>query len=108
MLLGLYNAQGIQYHDAELQKKIKTIVVNEAQLTSDTNEREELEVWIRCTPRSEYIKFVVCRGKLVGALMIGDSELEEVAENLILNELDIQAMNISLLNPDLDLADYFD
>lgn len=36
------------------------------------------EVWVRLTPAVEYIKLVVCKNRVVGALLIGDTELEEV------------------------------
>eukprot|EP01039_Chlorochromonas_danica_P010846 gene10846-12056_t len=58
--------------------------------------------------RTEVVKLVLYRGRLVGALLIGSTELEEVMENLILNEIDLHALNVDLLNPDLDIADYFD
>ena len=47
-------------------------------------------------------------GKLVGALLIGDTDLEEVCENLILNGLDISGVGVDILNPEIDIADYFD
>lgn len=68
----------------------------------------ETEIWVRVTPQQEYIKLVVHRGKIVGALLIGDTDLEEVFENLILNALDVSGIGIGLLNPDIDIADYFD
>jgi hypothetical protein len=67
-----------------------------------------VEIWVRVTPGREYIKLTILRGKLVGALLIGDTELEEVFENLILNALDISGIGIGLLDPDIDIADYFD
>jgi NAD(P)H-nitrite reductase large subunit len=48
------------------------------------------------------------KGKVVGAMLIGDTGLEEVFENLILNMLDVSAIGIDLLDPSLDLEDYFD
>jgi hypothetical protein len=36
------------------------------------------EVWVRLTPGVEYVKLVVCKNRVVGALLIGDTELEEV------------------------------
>jgi hypothetical protein len=55
-----------------------------------------LEIWLRVTPGKEYIKLTVLRGKLVGALLIGDTEL------------DIGGIGIGLLDPDVDMSDYFD
>jgi hypothetical protein len=54
------------------------------------------------------VKLVVYRGKLVGALLMGDTGLEEVCENLILNGLDISGIGVGMLDPDIDIADFFD
>ena len=67
-----------------------------------------VEIWVRVTPSVEYVKLVVYNGKLVGALLIGDTDLEEVCENLILNGLDISGVGVDILNPEIDIADYFD
>lgn len=66
------------------------------------------EVLIRTTPNLEYIKYVLVDGKVVGAILIGETGLEETTENLILNELDVTAYGDDLLNPDIDIEDYFD
>ena len=68
----------------------------------------ELELWIRVTPNEEYVKLVVYRGRVIGALLIGDTDLEEVCENLILNQIDVSYLNIAMLDPEKDLEDYFD
>ena len=41
-------------------------------------------------------------------MLIGDTEMEETFENLILNQLDISRYGENLLNPDIDIDDYFD
>lgn len=66
------------------------------------------EVLIRTTPDLEYIKYVLVEGKVVGAILIGETGLEETTENLILNELDVTPYGDDLLNPDIDIEDYFD
>ncbi len=66
------------------------------------------EVLIRTTPNLEYIKYVLVDGKVVGAILIGETGLEETTENLILNELDVTPYGDDLLNPDIDIEDYFD
>lgn len=68
----------------------------------------DVEIWTRVTPGKEYVKVTVLGGRMVGALLIGDTGLEEVCENLIMNALDISAYGIHILNPDLDLEDFFD
>ena len=68
----------------------------------------DVEVWVRTTPGVEYVKITVLNGKVVGALLIGDTDLEEVMENLILNRLDVSRFGIDLLDPNIDIEDYFD
>lgn len=66
------------------------------------------EIMLRMTKGKEYIKLVISEGKLQGAILIGDTDLEEMCENLILNQLDISDLGEDLLNPDIDIEDYFD
>jgi small subunit ribosomal protein S18b len=54
------------------------------------------------------VKVIVYKGKVIGALLLGETDLEEVMENLILNELDVSNIGIDLLDPDVDIEDYFD
>ena len=54
----------------------------------------------------EYIKLVMKDGRLVGAVLIGETDLEETFENLILNRMDLSHLN--LLEPSVDLEDFFD
>ena len=56
----------------------------------------------------EYLKLVVQDGKLHGAVLIGETEMEETIENLILNQLDVSRFGENLLNPDVDIDDYLD
>ncbi len=72
------------------------------------NGLNELEIWIRITPNEEYVKVLVYKGKIVGALLIGDTDMEETMENLILNRMDVTNYGIALLDPDIDITDYFD
>ena len=56
----------------------------------------------------EYLKLIVKDWKLHGAVLIGDTNMEETFENLILNQLDVSRFGENLLNPDIDIDDYFD
>jgi pyridine nucleotide-disulfide oxidoreductase domain-containing protein 1 len=78
------------------------------QSVEDKEVRRDLEVWTRITPNEEYVKLIVHHGRVIGALLIGDTDLEEVCENLILNELDVRRYGMDLLDPDIDIEDYFD
>ncbi|XP_065355451.1 pyridine nucleotide-disulfide oxidoreductase domain-containing protein 1 [Calliphora vicina] len=66
------------------------------------------ELLIRSTPGHEYIKFVIQNGKLRGVILIGNTELAETCENLILNGIDLTPFGDDILNPDIDIEDYFD
>jgi hypothetical protein len=57
-------------------------------------------------PEGEYVKVILKHGRVIGAMLIGETDLEETFENLILSQLDVS--QIDLLNPALDLEDYFD
>ncbi|TGZ65015.1 hypothetical protein CRM22_006099 [Opisthorchis felineus] len=84
VLLGLYNGQGLD-------------------LTSP-----DCYLLMRVTPGREYVKCVMRAGRMQGALLIGETDLEETLENLIVNQLDLTHLEDSLLDPDIDLSDYFD
>lgn len=66
------------------------------------------EILLRMTKGNEYIKLILENGKMQGAVLIGDTDLEEMCENLILNQLDLSIYGEDLLNPDIDIEDYFD
>lgn len=69
---------------------------------------KDYEILFRMTKDVEYIKLVLQNDRLQGAVLIGDTELEEMCENLILNQIDLSAHKDSLLDPDIDIEDYFD
>ena len=81
MLLGRYNGQGLG---------------------------SDYELLLRCTPGVEYVKLVMQCGRVVGALFVGETDLEETFENLILNQMDLSAFGESLLDPCVEIEDYFD
>ncbi|NXC86814.1 PYRD1 protein, partial [Cercotrichas coryphoeus] len=66
------------------------------------------ELILRCTKGHEYVKVVMQNGRMMGAVLIGETDLEETFENLILNQMDLSAYGEDLLNPDIDIEDYFD
>ncbi|XP_055300196.1 pyridine nucleotide-disulfide oxidoreductase domain-containing protein 1 [Sitodiplosis mosellana] len=81
VLLGKYNGQGLD---------------------------NKYEALLRVTQDKEYIKYVLVDGKLQGAILIGETGLEETTENLILNQLDLTPYGDDILDPDIDIEDYFD
>jgi len=66
------------------------------------------EILLRVTKGTEYVKLVMKNGRMQGAVLIGETDLEEMCENLILNQLDLTDFGEDLLNPDIDIEDYFD
>ena len=65
-------------------------------------------MWIRFKYGIEYVKLVLHRGLVVGAVLIGHTDLEETIENLILNQTDVSCYGIDILQPDFEIDDYFD
>lgn len=68
----------------------------------------DYEILLRTSPGLEYIKFVIQNGRLQGAILIGETDLEEMCENLILDQIDLTPFGDDILNPDIDIDDYFD
>ena len=68
----------------------------------------DYELLVRCAKGNEYLKVVLHKGRMCGAVLIGETDLEETFENLILNQMDLTPVKDLLLNPDIDIEDYFD
>lgn len=110
VLLGRYNAQGL---GQETEALVRTVIIPEhsavpVPIQQPSRRQCDLEVLVRITPLVEVVKLVIYKSKLVGALLIGETELEEAMENLILNEIDVHSLGVDLLDPELDIGDYFD
>ncbi len=56
----------------------------------------------------EYVKVVLRGGRVVGALLVGNTDLEEALETLLLNALDVTDFGDALLDPTLAIDDFFD
>lgn len=69
---------------------------------------KDYELLVRCAKGSEYVKVVLLDGRMCGAVLIGETDLEETFENLILNQIDLTPVKEHLLDPDIDIDDYFD
>jgi len=52
------------------------------------------------------MKVVLRGGRMVGAVLVGDTDVEEAFENLILNQLDVSIYGEELLSHDIE--DFFD
>ncbi|KAK3277346.1 hypothetical protein CYMTET_14636 [Cymbomonas tetramitiformis] len=87
VLLGRYNGQGLE-EEAE----------------------EDMVTYVRSIiePEPAFIRVLLLRGRMQGAVLIGDTDLSETMENLILDGLDLSVYGPELLDPEIDLEDYFD
>ena len=111
VLLGLYNGQtlGHEYSRAVQRAYAKIDKLWEDKDLKQSSKPHDVEVFLRVTPDVEYIKLVVSKHRLVGALLIGDTDYEQAAEDLILSRTKLsETLKSNLLNPDFDLDDYFD
>ncbi|GBM99002.1 Pyridine nucleotide-disulfide oxidoreductase domain-containing protein 1 [Araneus ventricosus] len=68
----------------------------------------DYEIIVRSSERTEYVKVVMQDGRMQGAVLVGETDLEETFENLIHNGLDLSMYGEDILNPDIDIEDYFD
>ena len=112
VLLGNFNGQNLS---ESLSANIKQIAYNknpsspiDEEKIRNQADKTDVEIWLRIVPDVEYIKLVVFHGNIVGAMLVGDTNLEETFENLILNKVDVGSIGIQLLDPDIDIEDYFD
>eukprot|EP01024_Parvocaulis_polyphysoides_P057179 TRINITY_DN6072_c2_g1_i2.p1 TRINITY_DN6072_c2_g1~~TRINITY_DN6072_c2_g1_i2.p1 ORF type:complete len:495 (-),score=102.85 TRINITY_DN6072_c2_g1_i2:217-1701(-) len=55
-----------------------------------------------------FVRVLMVDGKMQGAVLIGDTELEETFENLILDRLDLSAYGPDILDPEVEVDHYFD
>lgn len=69
---------------------------------------DDYEMLVQVEENEKYMKVVIKDGKLKGCILIGDTDLEETFENLIINQLDISNIKDNLLDNTVDLEDYFD
>ena len=60
-------------------------------------------------PAPCFIRVLLLRGRMMGAVLIGDTGgLEETFENLILDRIDLSRWGPALLDPEFDVEDFFD
>uniref|UniRef100_A0A8C1YUL1 Pyridine nucleotide-disulfide oxidoreductase domain-containing protein 1 n=1 Tax=Cyprinus carpio TaxID=7962 RepID=A0A8C1YUL1_CYPCA len=99
----------IKIHNKELKNNFKSILSgwHKRKFNAQGLGRDH-ELLVRCTKGQEYVKVVLTGGRMVGAVLIGETDLEETFENLILNQMDLSRYGEELLNPNIDIEDYFD
>lgn len=87
VLLGLYNGQKLQHEP-------------DSDIVTYTRASEG--------PGSHFVRVLLLRGRMQGAVLIGETGLEETFENLILDQLELSHYGPALLDPDVDLDSVFD
>lgn len=55
-----------------------------------------------------FVRVLLLRGRMVGTVLIGETELEETFENLILDGLDLSSYGPALLDPNVEIDHMFD
>ncbi|XP_023341664.1 pyridine nucleotide-disulfide oxidoreductase domain-containing protein 1 [Eurytemora carolleeae] len=119
--MGMYAAKCMYYHTIEEPIDLDFCFEMLAHVTSffgkkvillglfkGQNLENKYDLLVRVTPGKEYVKVVMKDGRMQGAVLIGDTGLEETFENLILNQMDLSVYGEDLLSPDVDIEDYFD
>ncbi|KAA6429030.1 MAG: hypothetical protein FRX49_01140 [Trebouxia sp. A1-2] len=87
VLLGLYNGQGLHQEPEEY-------MVTYSRTTQGMN--------------PTFVRVLLLRGRMQGAVLLGETELEETFEHLILDGLDLTRYGPDLLAPDVELEMIFD
>lgn len=59
-------------------------------------------------PDSSFARVLMLRGRMIGAVLIGETEMEEAFQNLILDGLDLSSIGPSILDPELEIDHIFD
>ena len=58
--------------------------------------------------KTEYVKCVVSGGRVVGCMLVGETDLEETMENIMLSQINVDALGFDLLDDEIDIEDFFD
>ena len=90
VLLGQYNAQGLE-GEPESDVQLYSRVQEGADGAGET-----------------FVRVLLLRGRMQGAVLVGETDLEEAFENLILDQLDLSAYGARILDPDLEVDHHFD
>ena len=81
---------------------------NNTGVTEKNNDDETKVLYRVSTETDEYIKVTISQGRVVGCLILGESDLEETMENIILSRINVDNLPFDLLDEHVDLEDYFD
>lgn len=108
VLLGLYNGQ-------KLEDEPESDLVSYSRVTEEGDTGYHQGHCCRPGNRRDegdkgrtFVRILLLRGKVQGAVLIGETDLEEAMENLILDGLDVGGYGPDLLDPELELDHIFD
>lgn len=59
-------------------------------------------------PNGQFVRVLLHNHRMVGAVLIGETELEDAFENLILDGLDLSSYGPDILDPDREIDNVFD
>ncbi|KAF6004950.1 pyridine nucleotide-disulfide oxidoreductase domain 1 [Cyanidiococcus yangmingshanensis] len=89
VLLGLYRAQGLEPSSVHILESLRP------------SDEADAQSW-------QYVRVILWKNRLVGAVLLGETGLEEVYEHLLLNRIDVSFLGPALVDGSIDLEDYFD
>jgi pyridine nucleotide-disulfide oxidoreductase domain-containing protein 1 len=115
ILLGLYNGQGLGDEDAADMVSYSRIGSSDDGHHGGGCCGKHTPTNIRIGNRDKehhdertFVRILLLKGRVIGAVLIGETGLEEALENLILDRLDVGVYGPSLLDPDFELDHVFD
>lgn len=69
---------------------------------------EGYKILLKVEEGKQFVKLIIKDGRVKGAILIGDTGLEETVENLVTSQLDVSRIEDNLLDDNVDIEDYFD
>lgn len=69
---------------------------------------EQYKMLLKVEEGKQFVKLILKEGRVKGAILIGDTGLEETIENLITSQLNVSHIEDNLLDDGIDIEDYFD
>jgi len=96
--VGLFNGQKLE------QEPREDLTVYTRTLGHDESDGSQEEG----RPGATFVRVLLLRGRLQGAVLIGDTDLEGIFEDLILDGLDLSTYGAALPDPNIELDSVFD
>ena len=110
VLLGSFNMQKFlpEANEEDVRILSRKFVDDGSSRDGNNDDEEGEDVSSSLCSKSTFIRVVTYKGKVVGAVLVGETNLEETFENLIQDKIDVSHLESDLLDPDVDIEDYFD